>query len=91
MAVNKAHGAGGLIEPEGAMANPLDTDATVRRCRQLAAECLQLITVTDADQKQMLVELAEYWTDLADKAASGEKLDSEISLAPIADQLKATK
>jgi hypothetical protein len=73
------------------MPDPLDADATVRRCRQLAAECLQLITVTDADQKQMLVELAEYWTDLADKAASGEKLDSEISLAPIADQLKATK
>ena len=73
------------------MPNPLDTDATVRRCRQLAAECLQLITVMDADQKPMLVELAEYWTDLADKAARGEKIDSEISLAPIADQLKAKK
>ena len=73
------------------MPDPLDAISTARRCRQLAAECLQLVTVMDADQKPMLVELAEYWTDLADKAARGEKLDSEISLAPIADQLKAKK
>jgi hypothetical protein len=72
------------------MPDPLDADAIARRCLQLAAECLQLITVTDADQKQMLVELAEYWTDLADKAASGEKA-RQRNFARVADQLKATK
>ena len=73
------------------MPNQLDAASTARRCRELSTECLQLIMVMDADQKPMLVELAEYWTDLADKAARGEKLDDEISLAPIAEQLKAKK
>ena len=73
------------------MPDRLDAASTARRCRELSAECLQLIMVMDPDQKPMLIELAEYWTDLADKAARGEKLDGEISLAPIAEQLKAKK
>jgi hypothetical protein len=45
----------------------------------------------DRDQKPMLIELADYWTKLADKAERGEKLDGEISLAPIAEQLKSSR
>jgi hypothetical protein len=66
----------------------LDTDATVQRCRELATECLTLLQVMDAEDKPVLVELAEHWAKLGEKAARGEKLDEEISLAPIAEQLK---
>jgi hypothetical protein len=46
---------------------------------------------TAEDQRPVLLEMAEYWTKLADKAERGENVDEEISLAPIAEQLKAKK
>ena len=65
-----------------------DQDAIAARCRELALECLHLLPVTDEKQKLVLLELAEYWTSLAEKAERGERIDGEISLAPIAEQPK---
>ena len=69
----------------------LDQDALVARCRELARECLHLLPLTDEKQKLTMLELAEYWTSLAEKAKRGERIDNEISLAPIAGQLRARK
>jgi hypothetical protein len=45
----------------------------------------------DEQQKPILIEMAEYWTTLAERAERGEKIDGEISLAPIVEQLKTNK
>ena len=66
----------------------IDRDAIIGRCRELASECLHLLPAMEEQQKPVLIEMAEYWTALADKAARGEAIDNEISLAPIAEQLR---
>jgi hypothetical protein len=62
----------------------------VHRCRQLAAECTQLISITEEWQPETLFEMAKYWLKVADKADRGETLDDESSLALMAGQLKGT-
>jgi urease accessory protein UreF len=73
--------------------NPVaqDADAIAARCRELALECLRLIPATAEEQKPVLLEMAEYWTSLAERAQRREQLDGEISFAPIAELLKARK
>jgi hypothetical protein len=56
----------------------------VYRCRQLAAECTQLIPITEEQQREMLFEMAKYWLKVADKADRGEIIDDESSLALMA-------
>jgi phytoene/squalene synthetase len=45
----------------------IDSSAIKARCRELASECLRLIPVIEEQQKPVLLEMAEYWTTLADK------------------------
>lgn len=60
---------------------PIAQDAIAARCRELALECLHLIPVTPEEQKPVFLEMAEYWTSLAERAQRGERIDDEISLA----------
>jgi hypothetical protein len=70
--------------------NSTHSNAAIARCRELASECLLLIPAVEEKQKRVLLEMAEYWTTLADKIKRGEKVDGEISLAPIIEQLKGS-
>jgi hypothetical protein len=67
----------------------VDRDEIIGRCRELVSECLRLLPMTEEQQKPMLLEMAEHWTNLAERLARAEKIDHETSLVPISEQLRA--
>jgi hypothetical protein len=53
----------------------IERDMIIRRCCELASECLRLIPAAQERDRPMLVAMAEHWTNLAEKTQRGEKVE----------------